>query len=210
MMPSPLRELVTTGAAVERARAAVILLHGRGASARDVLGIADALDQSDVAYLAPQAPGSSWYPYSFLAPIAQNEPALSHALEMVSATLAETESRGIPRQRLCILGFSQGGCLALEFAARNATRYGGIVGLSAGLIGPKDMHRSYLGSLAGTPVFIGCSDIDPHIPLWRVQETTKVMLDLGARVTERIYPGFGHAVNEDEIAHVRALLSNVS
>lgn len=210
MMPSPVRELVKAGAAVERARAAVILLHGRGASARDMLGIADALDQSDIAYLAPQAPGSSWYPYSFLAPIAQNEPALSHALETVGALLAEAETRGISRQRLCILGFSQGGCLALEFAARHAARYGGIVGLSAGLIGPKNMQRSHPGSLADTPVFIGCSDIDPHIPLWRVQETTRVMLDLGARVTERIYPGMGHAVNEDEIAHVRALLSNIS
>jgi phospholipase/carboxylesterase len=210
MTPYPARELIMAGAAVEHARAVVILLHGRGASARDILGIADALGQSDIAYLAPQAPRNSWYPFSFLAPIAQNEPALSHALETVGEIIADSEARGMPRQRSCILGFSQGGCLALEFAARHATRYGCIVGLSGGLIGPKETKRSYLGSLADTPVFIGCSDIDPHIPLWRVQETARVLQELGALVTEKIYPGMGHAVNEDEIAHVRALLSGIS
>jgi phospholipase/carboxylesterase len=198
------------GAAPERARAAMILLHGRGANAKDILELADALGEKDVAYLAPQAPGNSWYPYSFLAPIPQNEPALSQALKTVGSLVAETEGQGISCQRLCILGFSQGGCLAVEFAARHATRYGGIVGLSAGLIGPQNTERSYKGSFEGTPVFIGCSDIDAHIPLWRVRETAKVMQELGAEVTEKIYPGGGHAVNQDEIDHVRALLSNIA
>jgi phospholipase/carboxylesterase len=162
-----------------------------------------------LAYVAPQAPGLTWYPLSFLAPIAQNEPALSQALAAVGTVVGGLAEAGIPAERTVLMGFSQGGCLALEFAARNARRYGGAVGLSAALIGPPGTPRDYAGALAGTPVFLGCSDVDGHIPLWRVQESTTVLRGLGAEVTERIYPGMGHTINDDEIAHVRRLLKGV-
>ena len=186
------------------------MLHGRGGSAEDILSLADALEMPDLAYVAPQAPGHTWYPLSFLAPIAQNEPALSRALATVGAVVGAIAEGGVPAERVVLLGFSQGGCLALEYAARNARRYGGVVGLSAALIGPPGTPRDYAGSLAGTPMFLGCSDVDGHIPLWRVQESTRVLRGLGAEVTERIYPGMGHTINDDEIARVRKLLEGGS
>ena len=198
-----------SGAPLGRAKAAVIMLHGRGASAESMLSFADVFAQPDVAYLAPQAPGSTWYPYSFLAPFEQNEPALSHALETVASTISRIESHGLAPQRLVLLGFSQGGCLALEYAARNAQRYGGVVGLSAGLIGPPGTPRNYPGSLSGTPVFLGCSDVDVHIPLARVHESAEVMRRMGGEVTERIYPGLGHTINDDEVKHVRGILAGL-
>jgi phospholipase/carboxylesterase len=198
-----------SGAPLGRAKAAVIMLHGRGASAESMLSFADVFAQPDVAYLAPQAPGSTWYPYSFLAPFEQNEPALSHALETVASTISRIESHGLAPQRLVLLGFSQGGCLALEYAARNAQRYGGVVGLSAGLIGPPGTPRNYPGSLSGTPVFLGCSDVDVHIPLARVHESAEVMRRMGGEVTERIYPGMGHTINDDEVKHVRGILAGL-
>ena len=198
-----------SGAPLRRAKAAVIMLHGRGASAESMLSFADVFAQPDVAYLAPQAPGSTWYPYSFLAPFAQNEPALSHALETVASTVSHIASHGLAPQRLVLLGFSQGGCLALEYAARNAQRYGGVVGLSAGLIGPPGTPRNYPGSLSGTPVFLGCSDVDVHIPLARVHESAEVLRRMGGEVTERIYPGMGHTINDDEVKHVRSILAGL-
>jgi predicted esterase len=162
-----------------------------------------------VAYLAPQAPGHQWYPYSFLAPLAQNEPHLSQSLTTVGAIIEHLAKQGLPSERVALIGFSQGGCLALEFVARNARRYGAVAGLSAGLIGPPGTPRDYAGSLAGTPAFLGCSDVDAHIPLARVKETTEALGRLGAAVTERIYPGMAHTINEDEIAHVRAMLSSI-
>jgi phospholipase/carboxylesterase len=198
-----------SGAPLGRAKAAVILLHGRGASAESMLSFADVFAQPDVAYLAPQAPGSTWYPYSFLAPFGQNEPALSHALEMVASTVSHIASHGLAPQRLVLLGFSQGGCLALEYAARNAQRYGGVVGLSAGLIGPPGTPRTYPGSLSGTPVFLGCSDVDAHIPVARVHESAEVLRRMGGEVTERIYPGMGHTINDDEVKHVRGILAGL-
>ncbi|HWN48849.1 MAG TPA: alpha/beta hydrolase [Xanthobacteraceae bacterium] len=198
-----------SGAPLQRAKAAVIMLHGRGASAESMLSFADVFTQADVAYLAPQAPGSTWYPYSFLAPFEQNEPALSHALAMVASTVSHIASQGLAPQRLVLLGFSQGGCLALEYAARNAQRYGGVVGLSAGLIGPPGAPRTYPGSLSGTPVFLGCSDVDFHIPVARVHESAKVLRRMGSDVTERIYPGMGHTINDDEVKHVRGILAGL-
>ena len=198
-----------SGAPLGRAKAAVIMLHGRGASAESMLSFADVFAQPDVAYLAPQAPGSTWYPYSFLAPFEQNEPALSHALEMVASTISRIASHGLAPQRLMLLGFSQGGCLALEYAARNAQRYGGVVGLSAGLIGPPGTPRTYPGSLSGTPVFLGCSDVDFHIPVARVHESAEVLHRMGGEVTERIYPGMGHTINDDEAKHVRGILAGL-
>ncbi len=192
-----------------RRRAAAVLLHGRGADSEDMLALAQEFGQHDVAYVAPEAAGRSWYPYSFLAPLEQNEPYLSDALDMVGAALSRLAREGYPPERVALIGFSQGGCLALEYVARNAKRYGAVAGLSAGLIGPPGTPRAYPGSLAGTPVFLGCSDIDGHVPLARVHESRDVLGSLGAKVDERIYPRMGHTVNADEIAAVAALLKQI-
>ncbi|HET8655976.1 MAG TPA: dienelactone hydrolase family protein [Longimicrobiaceae bacterium] len=201
--------VLSAGSALAEARAAVILVHGRGASARSILSLAREMPAPDVAYLAPEAAGNVWYPHSFLAPIEQNEPGLSSALARLGQLLASTEDAGIPPERTMLLGFSQGACLVLEFAARHARRYGGVAGLSGGLIGPEGTPRDYHGSLAGTPVFLGCSDTDPHIPLARVDETARVLEAMGAAVDARIYPGMGHTVNADELRTVRTLLGGV-
>jgi phospholipase/carboxylesterase len=202
--------IAAAGAPLKDARAAVVLLHGRGSSADDILSLAGALRQADLAYIAPRAPGRTWYPRSFLAPLEQNEPYLSRSLATVAAIVNDLAGRGIASDRVALVGFSQGGCLAIEFAARNAKRYAGIAGLSAGLIGPPGLTRDYRGSLDGTPVFLGCSDIDSHIPLDRVHISTQVLAAMNAAVTERIYPGMGHTINQDEIAHVRRLLEGVN
>jgi phospholipase/carboxylesterase len=201
--------IVASGAPLPSARAAAVLLHGRGSNAEDMLGLTQEFGQRDIAYLAPEAPGHTWYPYSFLAPLAQNEPHLSNALATVGATLDRLAQEGFAAERIALIGFSQGGCLGLEYVARNAKRYGAVAGLSAGLIGPPGTPRDYQGALAGTPVFLGCSDIDAHIPLARVHESRDVFEKLGAQVTERIYPGMGHTVNEDEVAHVTKLLAGI-
>jgi phospholipase/carboxylesterase len=202
-------ELIRAGAPVGAARAAMVLVHGRGASAEGMLGLADAFDAKDIAYVAPQARLGSWYPHSFMAAISQNEPYLSDALKTLSSVVGDLERQGVPSDRIVLVGFSQGACLALEFAARNARRYGGVVGLSGGLIGPEGTPRTYAGSLAGTPVFLGCSDVDFHIPLARVHESTEVLTKLGGDVTEIIYPGMGHTVVQDEIDHVKKILQGV-
>jgi predicted esterase len=192
------------------ARLAVVLLHGRGASAEDILALAREIAATaatdDVAYLAPRAAGNSWYPHSFLAPIAQNEPWLASALGVVGGLVRSLGEQGVPADRVAILGFSQGACLTLEFAARNARRYAAVVGLSGGLIGPPGTPRVYDGSLDGTPVFLGCSDVDAHIPVERVRESAAVLRTMKATVDERIYRGMGHTVNDDEIAAVSKLL----
>jgi phospholipase/carboxylesterase len=202
-------EILQAGAPLARARAAAILVHGRGASAGDILTLGGEFAQSDIAYLAPQAPGGSWYPYSFLAPFEQNAPYLAQALATIGATFDRAAHEGFTPERVALIGFSQGGCLALEYVARNAKRYGTVAGLSAGLIGPPGTPRDYAGSLTGTPVFLGCSDIDSHIPLARVHESRDVLTRMGAAVTEHIYPGMGHTVNADEIAHVAKLLAGI-
>lgn len=197
------------GAPLEDARAAMLMLHGRGANARDILGIAHVIDRHDVAYLAPDAANNTWYPYSFLTPIPQNEPWLSSALAFVGRSLAQIAAAGVPPERTLLLGFSQGACLTLEFVARNARRYGGVAALTGGLIGPDGTPRDYPGSLRGTPIFIGSADPDPHIPVARVHESERVLTGMGAAVTTRIYPGIGHTVIEDEIEHVRTLIDDV-
>jgi phospholipase/carboxylesterase len=203
----PLRQ---QGAPLGQATAAMVLVHGRGASAADILTLADELPHPSFAYLAPQAAGGTWYPNRFTAPLASNEPWLSSALQVLAETLAMLEQAGISPERTVLLGFSQGACLALEFAARNARRYGGVAGLSGGLIGPDGAPRDYAGSLAGTPVFLGCSDVDFHIPVGRVHETAEVLRRLGAEVDERIYPGMGHTVNQDELDAVRAVMGRLA
>ena len=194
------------GAPVESARRGAIFIHGRGASAEDILGIAPELGADDVAYLAPQAAGNSWYPYSFLSPISQNEPGLTSALGVISGLVSDLASRGLVSERVIILGFSQGACLALEFAARNARRYAAVVALSGGVIGPPGTPRNYPGSMDDTPVFLGCSDIDAHIPLERVRESADLFRRMQARVDERIYHRMGHTINADELAAVRDLV----
>jgi predicted esterase len=205
--PHRAQRVAHRGAPLARAKAAMIVLHGRGADAEGIAALADVLAQPDIACLAPQAAGHSWYPYPFTAPIERNEPWLTSALGVVDGLLERLGEAGFPPERVVLLGFSQGACLGLEYAARHARRFGGVVGLSGGLIGPDGTPRDYPGSLAGTPAFLGCSDIDPHIPLARVHETTAVLRRLGAAVSERIYPGMGHLINDDEISAVRGLLA---
>jgi predicted esterase len=198
-----------SGELVRSARAAVLMVHGRGASAEDILSLGEQFGLRGFAYLAPQASENSWYPNRFLAPISENEPWLSSALGFVGAVLVQIMEAGIPPERTVLLGFSQGACLALEFAARNAQRFGGVVGLSGALIGPDDTRRDYAGSLAGTPVFLGCSDTDFHVPMDRVQDTARVLRRMGGIVNERFYPNMGHAVNQDEIIFVRNMLGAI-
>jgi len=201
------QSVLASGAALTDARLVAILLHGRGASAEDILGLASDLRLTDVAYLAPQAAGNTWYPYSFLTPMAKNEPNLSSALGTIAALVAHLEERGVSPDRVALMGFSQGACLALEYAARHARRYACVAAFSGGLIGPPGTPRDYAGSFDGTSIFLGCSDIDPHIPLERVKESAEVCRKMGAAVDERIYPGMGHTVNLDEMTAVRAMLS---
>jgi len=201
--------VLATGAPLERARAAVVMVHGRGGTPEDILGLAQEFGQSDIAYLAPQADGHTWYPYSFLAPMPQNEPHLTNALATVDAVVKQLGAQGFASERVGLIGFSQGGCLALEYAARNATRYAAVAGLSAGLIGPPGTPRDYAGTFDGTPVFLGCSDIDSHIPLERVHESRDVLSRMGASVTERIYPRMGHTINADEVAAVTQMLAAI-
>jgi predicted esterase len=172
-----------------------------------MLDLAKEFRADDIAYLAPQAAGSTWYPHSFLSPIALNEPGLSSALKVLQELVATLEQQEIPAARIAMLGFSQGACLTLEFAARHARRYAAIIGLSGGLIGPPGTLRDYAGSFDGAPTFLGCSDVDPHIPLQRVHESAEVFRRLDASVDERIYPRMGHTVNRDELLAVQALLT---
>ena len=191
---------------MDKAGAAMILVHGRGASAADIMTLGAELTQPGFAYLAPQAAGSAWYPLPFTAPMEDNEPYLSSALEVLASLLASVE-KSIPADRVILLGFSQGACLTLEFAARNARRYGGVVGLSGGLIGPDGTPRDYPGDFEGTPAFLGCSDVDPHIRKDRVLEAADVLKRMGGLVTLRLYPQLGHTVNDDELQEVRKIVA---
>jgi phospholipase/carboxylesterase len=182
------------------------MLHGRGGSAADILSLAPALRVAGFALLAPQAPQNSWYPNSFLAPLTQNEPGLSNALHMLGQLVASLESQGITKENTYFLGFSQGACLTLEFVARTATRYGGVVAFTGGLIGDKIYPEHYAGDLGGTPIFIGTSDPDFHVPVARVRASTALLTELGAHVTERVYPNLGHVISQEEIALANELI----
>ncbi len=199
--------IIRSGPAPASARLSVVLVHGRGGTAAGMEELANAIGLRDVAYLAPQAAGNTWYPYSFLAPMTQNEPGLTSGLTVIGGVLRTLESEGVPGERVALLGFSQGACLTLEFVARHARRYAAVIGLSGGVIGPPGTPRNYQGSLDGTPMLLACSDVDSHIPLERVHESTAVFRALGAIVDERIYPGMPHAVTEEEVVLVRHLLA---
>ena len=205
--PHARQPVLRGGVPVERARLVAILIHGRGASAADILSLSEELTAGDVAYLAPQAAGSTWYPMSFMSPISQNEPGITSGLRTIARLIAEVAAQGVPQERVMLLGFSQGACLSLEFAARRAGRYAAVIGLSGGLIGPPGTPRAYAGTFESTPVFLGCSDVDAHIPLARVRESADIFRRMGAAVDERIYPRMGHTVNQDELQAVNALLS---
>jgi predicted esterase len=205
--PHANQPVLRAGAAMANARLVAIMVHGRGASAEDILGLAREFSHRDIAYLAPQAAGNTWYPYSFLMPMEQNEPALSSALRMIANLLSSLRAQNFPPEKVALMGFSQGACLSLEFAARHAQRYAAIAAFSGGLIGPAATPRHYPGSLDGTPVFMGCSDVDPHIPLDRVYESADVFTHMGAVVDRRIYPRMGHTINHEEIEAVDALLN---
>jgi predicted esterase len=197
------------GAPLAQAKAAMILLHGRGASAEDILSLAHEFTAPDVAFIAPQAAGRTWYPNRFIEPVAGNEPHLSSALETISGLVKKVNEAGIAHDRIFLLGFSQGACLALEYAARHPQRYAGVVALSGALIENGDQPRTYAGSLDGTPAFLGCSDADFHIPAQRVLRSEQVLRGMGANVSAKLYPHLGHTVNDDEIDAVNALFKRV-
>jgi predicted esterase len=205
--PHQSQPVLAAGEPLDKARAAVLLVHGRGATAADILSLAGEFGQPGLAYLAPQAAGNTWYPNPFMAPIESNQPYLDSALARVGEVLGRINAAGIPANKTMLVGFSQGACLTLEFVARNAQRYGGVAGLSGGLIGPPGTARNYAGSLDGTPVFLGCSEVDVHIPKERVLESAEVLKQLGGDVTVRLYPNMGHTVNDDELQFLRDMAS---
>lgn len=203
------RPVLMAGTPVDRARAAMVMIHGRGASARDILLNVSRLNDPRFAYLAPEAPDHIWYPMPFRASLEDNEPYLSSSLALIAHVMSYLTQAGLPPEYVILFGFSQGACLTLEYAARNARRYGGVVGLSGGLIGPDGWQRDDHGSLVGSPVFLGCSDTDPHIPKHRVGHAKDWLQHLGGTTTLRLYPNMEHTINEDEIEFVRGLMANV-
>jgi predicted esterase len=212
MTPHDGQHVLRGGAPIASARAALLLLHGRGASAEDIYSLGEELASGlpGLALLAPQAAGNTWYPERFFAPLAQNEPDLSSALGVVGRLVAELNQAGLGSGNIVLIGFSQGACLCLEYAARNARRYGGVAGLSGALIGPPGTVRDVKVGLSGTPVYLGCSDRDPHIPLASVEESAEIFTRLGARVTKSIFPGMGHTVNAQELTELRKRVSDLA
>ena len=192
-------KIATAGKALDQAKKALIMVHGRGGSASDILTLADHLDVDDFALLAPQANQNTWYPYSFLALPSDNEPSLSAALSVLEETVKEAEDAGITKDNIYFLGFSQGACLTLEFVTRNAAKYGGVIAFTGGLIGDKIYEENYKGDFNSTPVFIGTSDPDPHVPVDRVLSTTAVLRRMNASVLEKIFPIMGHTISGEEI-----------
>ena len=199
----------TAGTPLGEAKRAMVMIHGRGASAQSILSLSAHFESDKMAFLAPQATGGSWYPYSFLAPMDDNEPGLSSALVVIGQLVEQLKTAyNFAPKDIYLLGFSQGACLALEYAARNAGRYGGIFGLSGGLIGPEGTPRDYSGSFSETPVLLGCSDVDHHIPRERVVESGEVFKGMGADVTVQLYKNFGHSVHQDEITFINKVMAS--
>ncbi|KDE57849.2 phospholipase [Halostagnicola sp. A56] len=208
-MPATRTNLVTAGAPLDAAEVALVLVHGRGATAQSIVQMAHDFHQHDVTYLTPKAARNTWYPNAFTAPVESNEPGRSSGLQAIDDAVIEATDAGIPRERVVILGFSQGACLASEYVARNPRRYGGITVLSGGLIGKSVDSDDYEGDLDGTPVFLGCSDVDPHIPEERVHESATIFEQLNGDVTERLYEGMGHGINQDEIEHGSRMVADL-
>ncbi|MFC7139183.1 alpha/beta hydrolase [Halosimplex aquaticum] len=199
--------LATDGTPLDEADAALVLVHGRGATAESILQMGRQLHRDGLALLAPQADRNTWYPNSFLQPVESNEPGRSSGLQAIDDAVERANDHGVPTERVMVLGFSQGACLGSEYVARNPRRYGGLVAFSGGLIGETIDPDEFEGSLDGTPAFLGCSDVDPHIPEERVHVTTEVLEKLDADVEERIYEGMGHGVNDDEIEYVDGMVA---
>src|SRR5829696_3586875 len=200
------KNITTAGNALGSKSRVLILLHGRGGSAEDILSLASHLNVKDFTLLAPQATGSTWYPYSFLAPPSQNEPWLSSALNVLKEILDDVYSKGIISENIYFAGFSQGACLTLEFVTRNANKYGGVVAFTGGLVGDRIYGENYKGDFQNTPIFIGTSNPDPHVPVERVYATANILKNMGASVTERVYDNMGHTINQDEIDTVNNLI----
>lgn len=207
------QQVVSAGKPLSEAKAAMILLHGRGATAPSILDLATYLHHPDFAYLAPQASGNSWYPHSFLMEIETNEPGLSSALRVIAELVAQIAGVGVSTNRIILAGFSQGACLASEFVARNAQTFdqglGGLLAFSGGLIGPPGVPREYIGSLDGMPAFMGCSNVDFHIPEERVHETANVLTHMGAVVDKQIYPNMGHTIIQDELDRANRIINSL-
>lgn len=200
------KDIRTAGKKLEEAEKALVMLHGRGAAAEDILSLAAHLAVTDFALLAPQATNYTWYPYSFLVPPGQNEPWLSSALEILDDLVNDIRKAGIDSRNIYFTGFSQGACLTLEFVARHAAKWGGVAAFTGGLIGDKLYTENYDGNFNGTPMFIGTSDPDPHVPVQRVNETTRLLRSMNAAVTEKIYPNLGHTISEDEVAQANQVV----
>ncbi len=202
------KNTVWAGQPLAQAKRVLIMTHGRGASAQSILGLSAELDVEDFALVAPQATGNTWYPYSFLTPETQNEPGLSAGLNVLGQLIAQIKAAGFDSRQIYFLGFSQGACLTSEFIARNAQSFGGVFILSGGVIGDSIKSERYTGDFAETPIFLGCSDVDAHVPKHRVQDSTQIFRSLGANVTEKIYPNAPHSIFQDEINHINLILNN--
>lgn len=200
------KKIVTGGKKLAEATKALIMLHGRGSTAENILGLAREFDVEEFALVAPQATNQTWYPLSFLAPVQQNEPWLSSAIQVVGEVVNDIRNAGIGDQNIYFAGFSQGACLSLEFVTRHARRWGGVAAFSGGLIGDRLYNENYRGDFSGTPVFIGTSDIDPHIPVERVYASANIIRSMNANVVERIYPNMGHTITRDEVMTVNGVI----
>jgi phospholipase/carboxylesterase len=201
-----LKKIIAAGKKLSEAKKALVLIHGRGATAEDILGLSTELHVSDFALVAPQATNYTWYPYSFMAPVQQNEPWLSSAIQMLGEVVADIRTVGIVEENIYFAGFSQGACLTLEFIARNARRWGGAAAFTGGLIGDKIYNENYHGDFAGTPIFVGTSDPDPHVPVERVYASANILRSMNANVFEKVYPNMGHTISMDEIINANKLI----
>ena len=202
------KHVLLKGSKLGEAERVLVMLHGRGANAEDILSMADYLNVQTFTLLAPQATGNTWYPNSFLAPPYTNEPWLSSAISLIEDITDDITAKGIDYNHIFFLGFSQGACLTLEYVTRNAKRYGGVVAFTGGLIGDRIYEQNYTGDFGSTPIFIGTSDPDPHVPVQRVHDSVKILKEMNAQVTEKIYKNMGHTINEDEIEIVNNLIFN--
>ena len=209
--PHQRNKTVSGGVDPEKAVGAIIMIHGRGATAESIITLANEFDAENFHFVAPQASGNTWYPNSFMAPSDRNEPGISSGLQAIYNIVSDLEEKGISKDKIVILGFSQGACLATEFVARHPARYGGLIAFSGGMIGDGDSvnPNNYTGSLEETPYFAGCSDKDAHIPVERVEESVEVMAKLGADVTKKIYPGMGHTIIMDEIEEAQKIIDSI-